>query len=109
MTVIGRRSASAPISAAFGRRRQAGQSAGGPAASGGRTGLDVASRAAIASRSFRRWPTIATPMSFRSSAVSRQEVAVDRVVAESRFVLAETEVLEPGRDVHVASTQRDWG
>ena len=31
---------------------------------------------------------------------ARQEVAVDRVVAEGRFVLPETEVFEPGRDVH---------
>ena len=31
---------------------------------------------------------------------ARQEVAVDRVVAERRFVLPETEVVEPGRDVH---------
>jgi hypothetical protein len=30
----------------------------------------------------------------------REEVALDRVVAERRFVMPETEVVEPGRDVH---------
>ncbi len=39
---------------------------------------------------------------------ARQEVAVDRVVAERRFVLPETEILEPGRDVHGRLHSADW-
>ena len=31
---------------------------------------------------------------------ARKEVAIDRIVAERRFVLPETEILEPSRDVH---------
>ena len=37
-----------------------------------------------------------------------QEVAVDRVIAEGRFVLPETEVLEPGRDVHGRLHSARW-
>jgi hypothetical protein len=39
---------------------------------------------------------------------ARQEVAVDRVVAERRFVLPETEILEPGRDVHGRLQSAGW-
>ena len=39
---------------------------------------------------------------------ARQEVAVDRVVAEGRFVLPETEVFEPGRDVHARLHSVRW-
>ena len=39
---------------------------------------------------------------------ARQEVAVDRVFAERRFVLPETEVLEPGRDVHGRLQSAEW-
>ena len=39
---------------------------------------------------------------------ARQEVGVDRVVAERRFVLPETEVVEPGRDVHGRLHSADW-
>jgi hypothetical protein len=71
--------------------------------------LDPAPSAAIASRSFRRWPTIVTPRSFKSSASQgREDVALDRVVSERRFVLPETEVLEPGRDVHGRLHSAKW-
>ena len=39
---------------------------------------------------------------------AREEVAVDRVVAERRFVLPETEILEPGRDVHGRLHSAGW-
>ena len=39
---------------------------------------------------------------------ARQKVAVDRVIAEGRFVLLETEVLEPGRDVHGRLLSARW-
>ena len=39
---------------------------------------------------------------------ARQEVAVDRVIAERRFVLPETEILEPGRDVHGRLQSAGW-
>jgi 5-methylcytosine-specific restriction endonuclease McrA len=39
---------------------------------------------------------------------ARQEVAVDRVVVERRFVLPEAEILEPGRNVHGRLHSADW-
>jgi hypothetical protein len=51
-------------------------------------------RAAIASRSLRRCPTIVTPRSLRSLGF-KQNVSVDRVLAKGGFILAQTEVPEP--------------
>ena len=51
-----------------------------------------------------------TRESFKSSAVRAwQQIAVDRVIAERQFVLPETEMAEPGRDVHgrLHSVRRD--
>ncbi len=39
---------------------------------------------------------------------ARQEIAIDRVVAERRFVLPETEILEPGRNVHGRLLSAGW-
>ena len=39
---------------------------------------------------------------------ARQKVAVDRVIAEGRFVSLETEILEPGRDVHGRLHSARW-
>jgi hypothetical protein len=39
---------------------------------------------------------------------ARQDIAVDRVVSERRFVLPETEILEPGRDVHGRLQSAGW-
>ena len=39
---------------------------------------------------------------------TREEFALDRIIAKHRFVLSETEVLEPGRDVHGRLQSARW-
>ena len=73
-----------------------------------RRGQARAFRAAIASRSFRRWPTIVTPRSFRSSAVRLKRISPS--IALSRNALSyrpSPRFLSQAEMCTIASTQRD--
>ena len=109
-TVRSRRSAEASDLAAnreeHGGRGQSGRRVRGD---GREVAIDAAPSAAIASRSFLRWPTIVTPRSFKSSDVTlgRSSPSI-ALYAKHGSVLSETEVLEPSRDVHGRPQSARW-